>query len=169
MSLVFATRRLIGEELTADHFAELCRMHQDADVMATLGGLRDEASTREYLERNLASWREHGMGVWVVRDRSSGEIAGRSVLRVLELDDVQEVELGYALYPAWWGQGLATEIAEECVRLADQELGLSSVVALTLPTNLKSQRVMTKAGLVFDRELAWRGGPHVLYRRRFMR
>jgi RimJ/RimL family protein N-acetyltransferase len=40
-------------------------------------------------------------------------------------------------------------------------------VALTLPHNERSRRVMTKVGMTFDREIEHGGVPHVLYRIRF--
>lgn len=42
--------------------------------------------------------------------------------------------------------------------------GLSSVVAMTLPTNEGSRRVMADAGLTYERDIVKRGLPHLLYR-----
>jgi ribosomal-protein-alanine N-acetyltransferase len=63
-----------------------------------------------------------------------------------------------------WGEGLATEVARELVRVAFDDVGLPDVVAFTLPTNVASQRVMQKAGLELERDIVWADLPHVLYR-----
>ena len=68
------------------------------------------------------------------------------------------------LMPEFWGQGLATEIAQASIGIAFNELGLSDVVSFTLPTNLASRRVMEKCGLTFERDIEWKDLPHVLYR-----
>jgi RimJ/RimL family protein N-acetyltransferase len=141
-------------------------MDQNEGFMAHLGGVRDEAATLAYLERNLAHWATYGFGVWMLRDGDEGALIGRAVLRHLDVEGADEVEVGYGFYPECWGRGLATEVASAGVRIAREQLGLPSVVAVTLPTHAASQRVMLKAGLVYEREFIHEGSPHVLFRTR---
>ena len=162
----FATPRLQAERLMPAHLAELSRMDQDSDFMAMLGGVRDEAQTSAYLERNLQHWADHGFGLWMLRERLGHRLAGRAVLRHLLVEGTDEVEVGYGFYPEFWGRGLATEVATACLHFARSELRLASVVAITLPENVASQRVMTKVGLVYDREITHEETRHVLYRTR---
>jgi RimJ/RimL family protein N-acetyltransferase len=162
----FSTARLRASRLTADDFPEVHRFHRDARAMALLGGVRDEAQGRAYLERNLAHWDRYGFGLWLLRRSDADPIVGRACLRHLEIDGVDEVELGYGFYPEYWGQGLATEIALACVSLGFERLACPSLVALTRPDHLASQRVMAKAGLRFDRVVLHVGEPHVVFRRR---
>lgn len=160
----FTTARLSAERLTAAHRDEIARLHQDPRAMALLGGVRDDAKTDEYLERNLAHWDEHGFGLWILRDRATGAMIGRGLLRHLDVQGQDDIETGYAFYPAWWGKGLATEVARKCVDLGFEVLGLDSIVGLTTPANGASQRVLRKAGMGFDRTLDHGGLPHVLFR-----
>lgn len=160
----FATPRLRAERLTASHWPDLRRMDQNQPFMASLGGVRDEAGTEAYMERNLAHWAAHGFGLWMLRDPATAALIGRAVLRHLEVEGVDEVEVGYGFLPEFWGHGLATEVARACVRLGLDRLGLRSVVAVTLPTNAASQRVMLKAGLVYQREIALTGVRQLLFR-----
>ncbi len=162
--LTFETSRLRGEPLASRHYDEIFRMHQDARVMATLGGLRGEAESRAYLEFNLAHWRQHGFGLWIVRERSSGRVAGRAVIRHLDVEGVDEVEVGYGFYPEWWGRGLATEAATELVRSGFEELKLATLVAITQTSNTASQRVLEKAGLARERDILHGSTPVSLYR-----
>jgi [ribosomal protein S5]-alanine N-acetyltransferase len=162
----FSTSRLRAERLTPEHRSEIARMHRDPAVMATLGGLRDDAQTEAYLARNLKHWDEYGFGLWIVRDATNDRVAGRAVVRHLLLEGTDEVEVGYGFYQEWWGRGLATEVARACVDLGYQRLGLPSLVALTLPTNLRSHRVLTKVGLSFDREIDHEGSRIALFRSR---
>jgi ribosomal-protein-alanine N-acetyltransferase len=162
----FVTDRLLAERLTTEHYDALLRMHQDAVQMAALGGVRDEQQTRTYMDRHLQHWLDFGFGMWILRDRESMDVAGRALLRHVWLAGQDEVEVGYSFHPAYWGRGLATEIATACVQLAFVTLHLPSVVALTLPTNLASQRVLSKAGLSFEREVIHDGLLHVLFRTR---
>lgn len=165
MSLdAFATSRLLAERLRSEHLRDIRTMDQNQLFMAKLGGVRHEAATVQYLERNLAHWAQHGFGLWVLRDRSSGTTIGRAVLRHLQVGDDDEVEVGYGFMPDYWGRGLATEITLACLEIARDLLGLESVVAITLPSNVASQRVMEKAGLEYEREITHEGVLHLLFR-----
>jgi RimJ/RimL family protein N-acetyltransferase len=126
--------------------------------------VRDAGGTAEYLARNLAHWDDHGFGIWMLRDIETGAMMGRAVLRHLEIDGVDEVEVGYGFLPEFWGRGLATEIACACVRLGLGRLRLPSLVAITLPNNHGSRRVLEKAGLVYERDIVYAGGVQALFR-----
>ena len=89
---------------------------------------------------------------------------GRAILRHLDVEGVDEVEVGYGFMPDYWGRGLATEIAQACVRIGFDRLGFGSLVAITTPENIASQRVMRKAGLAYERDIVHAGLPHVLFR-----
>ncbi|HEY7682121.1 MAG TPA: GNAT family N-acetyltransferase [Gemmatimonadales bacterium] len=162
----FATARLRAERLTPEHFSIVFDMHRDPEQMAMLGGIRDEQQTADYLDRNLQHWADHGFGVWILRDAQQGRVAGRALLRHLLLEGEDEVEVGYSFHPAFWGRGLATEIATACVRLGYDALGLRTIVALTMPDNLRSQRVLTKAGLAYERDVSHDELTHMLFRSR---
>ena len=138
-------------------------MDSDPEYMALLGGPRTESQTREYLARNLKHWDEHNHGLWMLRDRS-GRMAGRCVLRHLDVEGTDEIELGYGFHTQYWGWGLATEIAAELLRLGRTELKRQSLVAITRPENLGSQRVLIKTGLVYERDVPYDGVLHQLYR-----
>lgn len=160
----FTTDRLQAERLTADHLAEIRRMHRDPAVMAHLGGVRDEDRTAAYLARNLQHWDEYGFGLWILREKSGGDPIGRAVLRHLLVEGVDEVEVGYALYQPFWGRGLATEVTRACLALGRRHLGLTAIVAVTSPANLASQHVLRKSGLAYEREFLLEETAAVLFR-----
>lgn len=132
--------------------------------MRHIGGVRDEAATLEYLVRNLLHWDTFGFGLWILRERGGGAQIGTALLRHLVVDDVDEVEVGYAFYQPYWGRGLATEITNACLALGRDRLGLSTIVAVTSPDNLASQHVLKKAGFAFDREFMLEGDRCSLFR-----
>jgi RimJ/RimL family protein N-acetyltransferase len=160
----FETDRLTAERLEARHFDEFCKMYRDPTVMATLGGVRSEEQIRENLAWNLAHWERHGFGLWVFRDKAEGRFVGRAGLRHTHVGGRDEVELAYALMAEFWGRGLATEMARAILRIGFEEFGLKEIVCFTMTTNRASQRVMEKAGFVYERDIVRAGLPHVLYR-----
>ncbi len=159
-----ATARLVGRKPSASDLEDLCRLYADSRVVATLGGKTltpDE--TKRSLDISIEHWNRYGFGVWTLRTKD-GRFVGRAGLRHIELEGRTEVEVLYAIAAEFWRQGYATEIARAAVRIAFDELGLESVVAVTLPTNTGSRRVMENAGLSYERDVTWAGLPHVLYR-----
>ncbi len=160
----FQTERLTAERLREEDFDVLSRMHQDPKVMATMGGVRSDEKTREYLRENLDHLDRHGYGLWMFRDRANAQFVGRGVLRNVHVGGHDEVEVGYALVADAWGKGLATEMAEALLTIAFKRLAMTDVVAFTQPTNRASRRIIEKLGMTFERDIVHEGLPHVLYR-----
>jgi len=160
----FCTERLTAVRLLPEDFGDLCRMHQDPKVMATLSGVRSDEETRRFLQISLEHWDGRGFGLWMFRETATGQFVGRAGLREVHVGGNDEVELAYGLMSEFWGQGLATEIARACLKIAFEQLDMTHVVTFTLTTNRASQRVMEKAGFTYEREIVHAGLPHVLYR-----
>src|ERR1019366_3396370 len=139
----FTTQRMTAERIGEHHFDELLRLNQDPAVAKTLGGTRSEAQTREYIRNGIEHWQRHGYGFWVFRDRRSGRFIGRAGLRHLIVGGGPELELSYALIPEFWRIGIATEMSRAILESADR-LGLTNIVAFTVPTNLASRGVLEK-------------------------
>lgn len=158
------TPRLLLRRMTTDDLDDLTRMHLDPRVMATLGGIRSPEQTREWLEQKVEHWRQHGFGLWLARERQTGQFAGRGGLQHVEIDGRDEIEVGYSFLPDFWGRGLATELARESIRVAFTVLNLPELVCFTLKTNRASKRVMQKAGFRYERDLLYKDLPHILYR-----
>src|SRR5207244_11159540 len=83
--------------------------------------------------------------------------------------------IGWRLARSSWGRGYATEAARACLDFAFRSLGLSEVVAFTVPANARSRAVMERLGMRhdaaggFDQPRLPAGHPlqrHVLYRLR---
>jgi ribosomal-protein-alanine N-acetyltransferase len=122
----------------------------DAEVMRYMPG-----GTPRPPERVLAAleqfvfWQAlHGFSLWAVEERSSGEFMGQCGLVYLE--GHPEIELAYALGRAYWGRGLASELAGAALRCGFETHRLSRVLAFAIPENRASTRVMEKVGMVYQ-------------------
>ena len=121
--------------------------------------------TREFLNRKLAHWREHGFGIWIFRDED-GEFVGRCGIHRWQHDELDEVELGYVVRSDFWGQGYATEMGAAVMRHAAEALGVSELVGFTLQDNVLSQRVLEKLGFDFDKTFVDEDGEDLVLLRR---
>jgi [ribosomal protein S5]-alanine N-acetyltransferase len=159
----FETERVRAHRLQPEHFSLLLAMHEDTTTMATLGGVRSEQQTRDYLQRFLSHWEENGFGMWLLYDREH-QFLGRAALRRMELDNQMEVEVGCALLASFWRRGFAGEIVGELVGMAFERLKLADLVGFALPDNRPSIRILEKLGFRYEKDIEHAGRWHVLYR-----
>lgn len=112
---------------------------------------------------SIACTAAHGFGHWAVcrRDGADDQIIGFCGLRIYEA--LPEVELMYGLDPACWGQGLAAEGARAWLRFGFEALDRARIWAVTDAPNARSEAVMQRLGMRFDRRYAVAGRPHVRY------
>lgn len=120
-------------------------LYGDPDAMRTLGGAITLDATRGQVERYIAQHEHDGNSCWAVLDRATGAMAGEAGLVPFGAEG-PDIELGYGFGTAYWGRGLATEVGRALLAEAFGPRGLTRVVAVTLPDNLASQRVLTKLG-----------------------
>jgi RimJ/RimL family protein N-acetyltransferase len=161
------TARLVAKRPTSHHEADLKALLADERVAGTLfPGGAPPTPTEVIANRRAkeAHWTRYGFGLWMLYDRLTGEFVGRGGLQHTLATGEDEIEIGWAIVPERWGEGLATELALKSVQAGFETLGLSELIAYTLTDNLASRRVMEKAGLTFERDIEHAGMPHVLYR-----
>ncbi len=118
------------------------RWAADADFQRFLGEARPAADS---LARYDAHWREHGFGIAGIESKETGELIGRSGVAFHRIWP-RDPEVGWAVDPAWWGRGIATEAGAASVAWAFGPLGYDRVVSICVPENAASRRVMEKLG-----------------------
>lgn len=152
-------------------------MNCDPAVMEFYPALHSREETEAMLERVEAHFDLHGFGPWAAELRETGEFIGYIGLAVPRFVAAFTpcVEIGWRLAAAHWGKGLAIEGARAVVHYGFEVLCLGELVSFTVPTNLRSRRVMEKLSMThnpaddFDHPLLPEGlalRRHVLYRLR---
>jgi [ribosomal protein S5]-alanine N-acetyltransferase len=114
-----------------------------------------------FVERQVAGYAARGYCRWKLVVKQGLAVAGFCGAELLSA--IPEIEIGWWLAPEWWGQGLATEAAHCALADLRTRIGLTRIVSLARRDNLASIRVMQHIGLVFDREIDYKGQPCVLY------
>ncbi len=115
------------------------------------------------ISASRAAFASGGVGFYAVSRRSApADVIGFAGLRPTEAD---EVELLYALLPAHWGQGLATEAARAVLDHAFATQPLTRILAGADPPNAASFAVMERLGMTHHAEHESDGRPVRYYRR----
>lgn len=164
MSVVLTTERLVLRQLAPDDFELIRKIHSDPRVMAIYGGVFDEQKTHEYIQRNIDRYSRDGAGFYAITLKDSGELIGCGGIVMQETDQGIEPEIGYQMRYDRWGKGYATEMALGCMKYAFETMKADHIISLIRPDNLASRRVAEKNGLTVDREFAWNGELHLVYR-----
>jgi ribosomal-protein-alanine N-acetyltransferase len=163
------TARLRAERIDSGHFDEICLLHRDPLVMATLTAdgqpVADEV-TRVGLERHTGHWELHGYGFWVFRAKEDGRFIGRGGLGQYEVDGEEMAGLSYAVVSGEWGRGYATEMGRASVEVGFDGLGREWIGSWTLAGNEASRRVMEKLGFRYEKEIEFAGLAHLFFRLR---
>jgi ribosomal-protein-alanine N-acetyltransferase len=162
------TPRMSGEPIGPEHESEIAELILDPRVYRTLwpwATAPTRADVRASLGDKRDHWERHGFGLWLLRDRATGLMVGRGGLQYTDAIGGFAVEAAWTIVPERWGEGLATELALASVSVAFDVLDLNEVIAITLPHNLPSRRVMEKGGFGYDRPIEHAGVEHMLYRR----
>jgi RimJ/RimL family protein N-acetyltransferase len=92
-----------------------------------------------------------------VEERATGRLVGRIGLSHHRLWP-QDVEAGWALDPAVWGRGYATEGGRAALDHAFTMLGRDRIVSIVHPGNAASIAVMTRLGIEPWRRVWWPEG-----------
>lgn len=157
------TKRTVLKQMTLADARQLHLTVGVPDVMKFWVGGADR--TIEETERRIAvivaHWNTYNFGDWGVVHKESLELIGFAGLHHLE--DMQEVNLGYALKESVWRCGYATEICRAVLEYGFANLELPVIVAVIWPENVASITLAQKLGMGFERKMTWAGGPRVVY------
>ena len=109
--------------------------------------IKTEAAAVTYLQSGpMKSYRENGFGLWMVEKKDGTPIGMCGILKRESLD---HPDIGFAFLPEAMGMGYAFETASATMRYAKTRLHLQTILAITVPKNKKSIRLLEKIGLSF--------------------
>jgi RimJ/RimL family protein N-acetyltransferase len=177
VAVALRTSRLLLRPWRDEDIAAFVEMSADPVVMEYLLPLSERGLSAEaWAARKRAHWDEHGFGQWVVEIPGEAGFIGVVGLETVsyEAHFTPAVEVAWRLARTYWGRGYATEAARAALDYGFEQLGLTEIVALTVPANQRSRRVMERLGMTrspeddFDHPRLPEGPlkRHVLYRLR---
>src|SRR5688500_3760338 len=151
--IILETQRLLLRHPVRTDLDALFAFYSDPAVIQYIPDApRSYEETREELE-----WFINGhpkfpeLGLWATIHKETEQFIGRCGLIPWTIDGQHEVEVAFALARAYWGQGLATEVARALVQYGFEYLNLSRLICLIDRDNQASIRVATKIGMKLER------------------
>ena len=117
-------------------------------------GVRTLDDARKYIaEGPRRMYAEHGFGLYLVERKADGTPLG--LCGLIRRDTLPDVDIGFALAEPFRGQGYAHEAAAATLRHAREALQLTRVVAIAMPANVASTRLLERLGLRFERTITF--------------
>ncbi len=149
---ILETDRLVLRHQTVDDAEFILGLLNEPSWIEFIGdrGVRTVEAAREYLVTGpIAMYERLGFGFYMVELKETGEPMG--ICGLVKRDYLDDVDIGFAFMPKYWGAGYAYESAAAVMRYATETLGLTRVVAITTPTNHSSAKLLERLGLRFER------------------
>lgn len=149
---ILETERLSIRELTVDDAAFILELLNEPAFIKNIAdrGVRTEADAVRYItDGPMASYAQHGFGLYAVELKATGEPIGMCGL--LRRDYWDEIDIGFAFLERFWSKGYAYESAAAMMDYGRDVLGLKRIVAITSPDNQGSINVLQKIGLRFEK------------------
>jgi [ribosomal protein S5]-alanine N-acetyltransferase len=149
------TPRLFVRHLVPEDSARLFRLHSNPSVAQWMGD-RQPLSYEQcvnWIDLSRCNYQTKSFGASAVVEKSTDEFVGCcGIIYDPERTNPAIPEIIYSFEPCWWGQGLASELVPALLDYGLTHCGLAQILATIDPENLASQRLLEKAGMVFDRQ-----------------
>lgn len=149
--MILETERLLLREATPEDAAFALAIYTSPGFIEFVGdrGLRTVEDGRTYLEeRVIASYRDHGFGLYVVELKASRDAVG--ICGLVSRPGLPAPDIGFTFLPEHMRMGYGYESAAAVLDYARRTLGMPKILAITDPRNEKSIGLLTKLGMAFD-------------------
>jgi RimJ/RimL family protein N-acetyltransferase len=149
---VCETPRLSVRRLSSDDAAFLVQLLNEPSFIENIGdrGVRSLDDARAYFAKGpAASYEKYGFGLFHVSLKESREPIG--LCGLLKRDWLEDVDVGFAFLPQYFGRGYASESAQAVIEWGRREKGIQRFCGITKADNTGSIHVLEKLGMKFDR------------------
>lgn len=152
------TEQLILRKLTHADAPFVLELLNQPSFVRFIGdrGVRTVADAETYLTNGpLASYERFDFGLLAVVLKTTREPIG--ICGLIQRDTLPDVDLGFALLPAYEGKGFAFEAASAVLNDGFQKRKLPRIVAIVSPENARSIRLLERLGFTFERSVPEEG------------
>ena len=148
------TPHLLLRDWEEEDILPFVRMNSDKEVMEFFITTLTEEETMAFYCRIRKEFEEYGYGLYAVECKETQNFLGYVGFHniAFESDFTPGVEIGWRLCRDAWGKGYATEAASACPDYASDNLPFKTVYSFTAIPNKRSERVMQKIGMHFEKE-----------------
>ena len=155
---VLETKRLTLRWLTVEDAPFIVELLNDPAWLRFIGDrhVRSIDDARAYILKGpMAMYARLGFGLYVTERKTDGVSIGMCGL--IKRDGLDDVDIGFAFLPEFYGQGYAVEAATAVMAYGKNTFGLKRIVGITIRDNASSIKLLEKVGLKFERMMQMYG------------
>ena len=152
MNYILETERLLLRQFSITDTTFIIELVNSPGWLAFIGdrNIKTEKEAVEYLRNGpLKSYEVNGFGLSLVEMKNDMTPIG--MCGILKRDSLENPDIGFAFLPEYMGRGFAFEIANATMTYAKNILKLPVILAITVPGNKRSIKLLEKMGLKFSR------------------
>jgi len=155
MMQIAETTRLLLSKITlkdADFFLELVNSPQWLKYIGDRK-VKTIENAKTYLKNGtLKSYADFGFGFYKLQLKEEGK-KPIGVCGLIKREQLEDVEIGFALLPEYEGKGFGYEASVAVLKLAVEKFKIKKITAITLPSNTSSINLLEKLGLSFEKRV----------------
>lgn len=149
---VIETDRLILRLQTTDDASFILELMNTPSWLKFIGdrGVRTIEDARAYiLNGPIHMYEQFGFCLFLVERKEDHVPIG--ICGLVKRDSLEDVDIGFAFHPRYWGIGYAYEAALAVMAYGKDTLGLNRIVGITTQDNHASAKLLEKVGLKFEK------------------
>lgn len=154
MTYVLETERLSLRQFTINDTKFIIELVNSQGWLKFIGdrNIKTKEQAEDYLRNGpLKSYKDNGFGLYLVELKTDKTPIGMCGL--LKRDDLENPDIGFAFLSSFIGQGFAFESANAVVKFAKDILQLREILAITVPHNNSSIKLLEKLGLKLNKTI----------------
>ena len=149
---ILETDRLILRQLSSEDAEFILQLLNEPSWLRFIGNksVRTREDARNYILKGpVEMYSRLGFGLYLVELKEEGVSIG--ICGLIKRDSLEDVDLGFAFLPKFWGRGYAYESASAVMEYGKRTFGLNRLAAITSSDNHVSIGLLEKLGFKFER------------------
>ena len=160
------SERLLFKKVSPSDFENWLPFHQEPLSSQYWSGIPKDPITacNEQFSRMLERYEEKSGGMNALFSKETNKLIGIAGLLVQNVNNKEELEIGYSILPEYWRQGYAFEAAKKCKDVAFENKWADSLISIIQVNNIPSQKIALKNGMYIDFSITYKDNPVHIFR-----
>jgi len=163
MTSILETERLSLREFNTTDAAFIIQLLNSEGWLKFIGDrhIKTLEQAENYLTNGpMKSYSVNGFGLSMVELKNTHTPIG--MCGIIKRDNLPDIDIGFAFLEEFMGNGYAFEIAQATINFAKENLQKETILAITIPTNVRSINLLKKIGMKFEKNFSFEGSTEEL-------
>lgn len=149
------TNRLLISKINLNDASQFLKLVNSPNWLKYIGdrNIKTVEEAKNYLKNGtLKCYATFGFGFYKLQLKAKNNVF-IGICGLIKREQLDDVDIGFALLPEFESQGFGYEASQVIMQLAKEKFNLKRIVAITLPSNINSIKLLEKLGLSFEKRI----------------